>query len=171
MSFSPCKQQISDNDKSEDIILQEQIKGEKSIITENINPNDSIYRILWQKSYDLTGQPKDSSSVIQIIIYPKSGSRIAGIHFYDVIETENAIVSPDISQKAILKIDSIAHHEQLRINRWLEKLDIPNLIKNKEPCINNEFEFAEVLSLMFFYDIVPKSDDMAAIANDSINGK
>lgn len=166
MSFSPCKPLISDDNKSEDIILFEQIKGKKSVIRENIDSNDSIYHVLWQKSYDLNGLPKDSSSRIQVIIHTKSGGRIVATPIYGGKGDKNIRTYPPVPIETKLRIDSILRHEQHRTNVWLEKLNVPKLIKDKEPCINHEFEFAKVLCLCFFYEIVP-----ATVKNDSINGK
>ncbi len=120
-----------------------------------MNPRDSMYLISWIKPYDLNGKPIERFTTnFQIVVFPKQGKPFS-------------IIS--ISEAEQFGIDSIYHRELYRISKLINSIDIPKLIKDKEPCINNEFEYAGVLNLIFVYGIKPKLN--SEIVNDSINGK
>ena len=138
-----------------DTFLEEQIKGRNSILYDQMNPRDSMYLISWIKPYDLNGKPIERFTTnFQIVVFPKQGKPFS-------------IIS--ISEAEQFGIDSIYHRELYRISKLINSIDIPKLIKDKEPCINNEFEYAGVLNLIFVYGLKPKLN--SEIVNDSINGK
>lgn len=139
-------------------ILCEQIAGKKSIITDILNPTDSLYRVMWQEFYDLEGTHKIGVSNITLVIYTKKNEIIRVGYIYDEKTNfeKTTIQQQDISIETKLRIDSIISHECARILNWRQHMDVPAIIKGRAGCTNNELEFAGVTGLCFFYDVVPR---------------
>ncbi len=142
-----------------DSIISKIIKSEQIIITDSLIPGDTLYRVIGHRCYDLEGNRfKQSGTIVQILVSPPKGNnRRTVISSYNINDYND--------------YEFIYQRELNRVSGWIDMLDVPKLIKDKEPCINNELEFAEVLGLVFMYDIVPKTTEKATVENDSINDK
>ena len=139
-----------------DSILSKLIKGEQVILHDSLNPCDSLYRVIGGRNYYLD-KNKFSGTGIDIIVFPKKGN--------------NIVISSYTVDKYYNDYESIYKRELNRVSEWIDMVDITKLIKDKEPCILNGLAFAEVLGLVFVYDIVPKTAEKTTVKNDSINGK
>lgn len=125
----------------EDSILERLITRKKTIINDNLNPGDSLYRVIGRIDYDLNGIPiNQSKAILQIIIFHKNGK----LSLYSSLNTS------DLQSG----FNDIHKRELQRIYKWVKMLNIPKLIEDRPPCISNELEFAGILSLYFVYDII-----------------
>lgn len=146
-------------ESEDDKTLNGLIKGEKTYISDSLNPGDSLYRVLVNKGYDLNGNPCLKPEIlVRIFVFPsKAPSHRTLISQYNINEYRD--------------YEFIYQRELNRVLKWIDKLDIPKLIKDKEPCMLNGLEYAGILELAWVYDIVPKTAEKATVENDSINGE
>lgn len=138
-------------------ILCEQIAGKKSTITDILNSTDSLYRVVWQEFYDLEGTHKVGASNMTLIIYTKKNEIIRVAYIYDEKTNfeKTTIQQQDISTLDKLRIDSIVSHEYARGLKWRQQMNVPAVIKKRAQCTLNGLEYAGVIGLSFYYDVVP----------------